>query len=185
MATAKCDICTNPDRVDIESAILAGQPITSVAKFYNLNRAKLQHHIEICSSYLLSLDEFDNLVATEICSTQPVTERTFPGSIQRQLKLKEADLLAASAQEYMITLKNIGRKINHYVDNSDDAEGLANQQRFLRKPIMDAYVMIGSEIRQTVRTLAELQKLLDNKEPETPYSGLQALAGAIARSANN
>jgi len=173
--------------VEIEGAMLAGQHLAKIAKFYNLNYAELKNHRDTCARYVLSLDEFDQMVLQELQKSNYGTSSAgeslqLPGSIQRNLKLREGDILAATAQEYMVTLKNLGRKINKFIDNADTPDGMSAQQRFLRKPVMDAYVMIGGEIRQTIKTMADIDRMLNAAEPESPVSGLNALANAIASS---
>jgi len=172
--------------MDMESALMAGQSISAVAKFYCTNYQALKAHKENCAPYLLSLDEYDALVLEELNkATNPNEAATgvkLPGSLQRQLGLREGDILAAMMQEYLITLKNIGRKINKFVNESDTAEGLSAQARFLRKPIMDAYTLMGGEIRQTAKTMAEIDKMLNAPEIESPTSGLFAVANAIKNS---
>jgi len=185
-----CIICEHEKRIDIESALLAGQTARNVAKFYNVDVAAIESHSSICSTYVLGLEEFDNIVMKEIYEfneSQGLSNAAvkLPGSIQRQIGLREGDMLAAVMQEHLVTLKNMGRQINHYINKANTREGLTDQQKFLRKPIMDAYVLVSSEMRQTAKTMADIEKMLHAPEPESPVSGLYALTNAIAISKKN
>lgn len=179
-----CCICNHKNRTDIESALLAGQAPATIAKHYEVPEGALENHRQNCSVYLMSLDEFDLQVAEELeaLNHPGATALKKPGSIQRQLGLKEADLLANMAQEYMVTLKNLGRKLNRIISILDTPEGAVMGQRVLRKPVCDMYVQMGGEIRQAVRTMAEIDKMINGPE-ENPLTGLQALATAIHTSA--
>jgi len=179
-----CPICEWDERVNIDSALLAGQPVEKVAKFYNLDVEVLEHHKNFCASYLLSLDEFDAMVAKDLVGKEKENANAGSkkrGSLQRSLALREGDLLAATSQELFTTLKNIGRKINRFVDEATTPDGLAAQQRFLKLPLCQMYVGIASEIRQTVKTMADIDKQVNAAEPDNPASGLHALADAIKR----
>lgn len=175
-----CCICNHDQRTDIESALLAGQTVEAVADFYKVNTKALENHKCNCSIYLMSLDEFDQEVASQLVNLNHPGGQTLvqPGSIQRQLKLKEADLLAATAQEYMVTLKNLGRKINKALNDFEEEPMLS--QMLLKKATCDMYVQIGGEIRQTVRTMAELSQLL-NADSDESLAGLKALVGALQK----
>jgi hypothetical protein len=167
-------ICNHPDRTNIESAILSGQKIEIVRKHYGLlsddQIQALDDHLRVCATYVLSLDDFDKEVHNHLIETNGTKT-----SIQRTLKLKEADILGATVHEYLITLKNLGRKINKWIDDPDDSQ----MPRLIRKPIADMYIQLGGEIRQNVRTMAELDKLL-NGDDDKSLTGLAALANAIA-----
>ena len=176
-----CSICEHPERVNIESALLSGQKVKQVSKFYKVELGELTQHAGNCAAYVMSLDEFDAMVAEETKDIKGGYIK--PGSLQRQLNIREGDILAGVAHEYMTTLKNLGRRINKFINMSDSDEGLARQMKFLRLPVANLYVQIGAEIRQTVKTMADIDKQLNVAEPESPLTGLQVLASAITKSA--
>jgi len=178
---------------------MAGQTPVAIAKFYKIDIQEITNHKNFCAIYLLSLDEFEEEMAKQFANNPDYapahnahnahnthtgigtvnTGIKKPGSIQRSLSLREGDLLAATSQELFMTLKNIGRKINKFIDNSDTPDGLAEQQRFLRLPMCQMYVGIAGEIRQTVKTMADIDKQLNAADTDSPASGLHALANAI------
>jgi len=195
----KCTICQHPDRAEIEAAILnmtVSTPpsnIDNIAEAFNVDPLELRQHalfhvpltdesdLEAVASYQSALDgvSFD-----ELPQLTPEPRQ----SLTRKMKLREADMLMAVANEYLVTLKTIGRRINKLASISsidvEDEEKQLKLARLLTKPIVDLYVGIGSEIRQTVRATAELDRLLNGPE-ENQNSGLQALAAAIAMSGNH
>lgn len=106
-------------------------------------------------------------------------------SLTRKMKLREADMLAAVSNEYLVTLKTMGRRINKlaavsFIDVEDEDKQI-RLARLLTKPMTDLYIGLGGEIRQTVKTMAELDRMLNGPE-DTNSSGLKALANAIANS---
>lgn len=156
-----CSICAHYKRAEIENAILNMSPenteltLESIAKDYNVQLNELKIHA---------------LMHTQIVTGAP-GEQT---SIARQLKLKEADILASVVTEYMVTLKSIGRRINALTYQE-------NFEQLLSKPVVELYLGTGGEIRSTVKTLAELNGILNGPEM-TNAGGLHALAAAIAMS---
>lgn len=154
-----CAICEHPDRYEIEQALMHLGPsitIESIAEEYNVNVVDLKRHAMVHSS--LSLLEDGEEEST---------------SIVGKIKMKEASMLEEVAIEYMITLKNVGRRINTYASKEDVAF-----EKLLTKPVADLYVGLGSEIRQTVEAIAKIDQIL-NGPKEDNTSGLAALAAAI------
>ena len=222
MGTAKkipspktCLVCQSDHRIDIENALMTGQSSATIAKFYTIDIDHITFHKEVCAAYVLTLDEFDALVARELFNSNidastgellidpatmlpiaPETEQTLqdanvqvtglkkPGaSLRRNLNIREADLLAASAQDLYLTQKNVSREINRQIDNiSRTSEGIVDQKQFLRLPICQMYTGIASEIRQTIRTMADIDKMLNATETDNPNVGMFAVANAIERS---
>lgn len=193
----KCTLCQHPDRAEIEAAILnmtvstPPSDIDSIAEAFDVDPIELRQHalfhvpltdesdLEAVASYQSALDgvSFDDIAPETGAEPRP--------SLVRKMKLREADMLMAVANEYLVTLKTIGRRINKLASTSsidvEDEEKQLKLARLLTKPIVDLYVGIGGEIRQTVKATAELDRLLNGPE-ENPNSGLQALAAAIAMS---
>jgi len=192
----KCTLCQHPDRAEIEAAILnmtvstPPSDIDSIAEAFNVDPMELRQHalfhvpltdesdLEAVASYQSALD------GANLDEIPQLTPEPRP-SLTRKMKLREADMLMAVANEYLVTLKTMGRRINKLASISsidvEDEEKQLKLARLLTKPMVDLYVGIGGEIRQTVKATAELDRLLNGPE-ENPNSGLQALAAAIAMS---
>lgn len=157
-----CKVCGHPDRMLIENALLGmsseniEETLKAVAQEYNVTVNELKVHA---------------LMHAQMGVTTATSDST---SIARQLKLKEADILSSVVNEYMVTLKTVGRRINELAAHE-------NFGRALSKPVVELYLGTGGEIRHAVRTLAELNTLLNG--PETSNAGgLHALANAILMS---
>lgn len=185
-----CTICNHPDRAEIENAILAmtadAQPsernsIETIAEQFDVSLDDLKMHA-LFHTPLVGAADLEQLgVLPESQNEQG--EKTAPrDSLTRRMKLREADLLAAVGNEYLVTLKTMGRRINKLAQVSEidveDAEKQLKLAKLLTKPMVDMYVGLGSEIRQTVKTMAELDRLLNGPE-DSATSGLVALAKAI------
>lgn len=156
-----CSVCNHPNRAEIENALLnigSGNPeytLSNIAAQYELPEQDLRVHALMHNPIGANIDsdkEKDSLV--------------------RRIKLKEADMLSSVANEYMVTLKNVGRKINKMVANEQDEAVLP---RLLTKPVADLYLGLGGEIRSTVKTLAELDTELNG----AANSGSRGLIGLV------
>lgn len=189
-----CRICNHPDRAEIESAILtmtADAPpndknsIEAIAAQYNVPLNELKMHA-LFHTPLVGDGDIEELQSAEPESgEQPDAEvaKAAPrDSLTRRMKLREADMLAAVGNEYLVTLKTMGRRINKLAQVSsidiEDEEKQLKLAKLLTKPMVDLYVGLGGEIRQTVKTMAELDRLLNGPE-DTAATGLMALAKAI------
>ena len=205
---SSCKICNHPDRAEIENAILtmtADAPpneqnsIEKIAEQYKVPLDELKMHalfhtplvgdgdieelhaeggicnIPICDSDACSIPSFDSNV-------EQIPRAAPRDSLTRKMKLREADMLAAVGQEYLVTLKTMGRRINKLAQVSsidiEDEEKQLKLAKLLTKPMVDLYVGLGGEIRQTVKTMAELDRMLNGPE-DNLNSGLGALAAAI------
>lgn len=200
---SSCKICNHPDRAEIENAILtmtADAPpneqnsIEKIAEQYKVPLDELKMHalfhtplvgdgdIEelhaeggICDGDVCSIPSFDPNV-------EQVPRAAPRDSLTRKMKLREADMLAAVGQEYLVTLKTMGRRINKLAQVSsidiEDEEKQLKLAKLLTKPMVDLYVGLGGEIRQTVKTMAELDRMLNGPQ-DNLGGGLAALAAAI------
>lgn len=196
---SSCKICNHPDRAEIENAILtmtADAPpneqnsIEKIAEQYKVPLDELKMHA-LFHTPLVGDGDIEELHAEGGCnddipsfdSNVEQTPKAAPrDSLTRKMKLREADMLAAVGQEYLVTLKTMGRRINKLAQVSsidiEDEEKQLKLAKLLTKPMVDLYVGLGGEIRQTVKTMAELDRMLNGPE-DNLSSGLGALAAAI------
>ena len=184
-----CTICNHPDRAEIENAILSmtdgsKTSIEVIAEQYDVSLADLKMHA-LFHTPLVGAADLEELRDAEALgdTEQTVAVRATPrDSLTRRMKLREADLLAAVGNEYLVTMKTMGRRINKLAQVSEidieDNDRQLKLAKLLTKPMVDLYVGLGGEIRQTVKTMAELDRLLNGPE-DSATSGLMALAKAI------
>lgn len=160
-----CKICEHPRVQEINEAVL------------NMNVRETSME-EIAEQFDVDAVELTRHAILDISATPPVE------SLARQLKLKEADTLAALQAEYMQTVTKTGEFIRGIFGNVDEASEPAEKvavAKLITKPIVELYVGTGSEVRNTARTLADLKQILQGGEGG-PLSGLAALAAAIQSS---
>lgn len=198
---SSCTICNHADRAEIENAILtmtADAPpneknsIETIAEQYKVPLDELKMHA-LFHTPLVGDGDIEELQAEDdmhicdgdVCSIPDFEQvpKTVPrDSLTRKIKLREADMLAAVGQEYLVTLKTMGRRINKLAQVSsidiEDEDKQLKLAKLLTKPMVDLYVGLGGEIRQTVKTMAELDRMLNGPE-DNLSSGLGALAAAI------
>ena len=185
-----CTICNHPDRAEIENAILSmtdgvKTSIEVIADQYDVSLADLKMHA-LFHTPLVGAADIEELRDADMTAGDTVlteAERPAPrDSLTRRMKLREADLLAAVGNEYLVTMKTMGRRINKLAQVSEidieDNDRQLKLAKLLTKPMVDLYVGLGGEIRQTVKTMAELDRLLNGPE-DSATSGLVALAKAI------
>ena len=184
-----CTMCNHPDRAEIENAILSmtdgsKTSIEVIAEQYDVSLADLKMHA-LFHTPLVGAADLEELrdAATLGDTEQTVAVGATPrDSLTRRMKLREADLLAAVGNEYLVTMKTMGRRINKLAQVSEidieDNDRQLKLAKLLTKPMVDLYVGLGGEIRQTVKTMAELDRLLNGPE-DSATSGLMALAKAI------
>lgn len=184
-----CTICNHPDRAEIENAILSmtdGSKISieAIAEQYDVSLADLKMHA-LFHTPLVGAADLEELRDAETLGDTEQTEAVKAAprdSLTRRMKLREADLLAAVGNEYLVTMKTMGRRINKLAQVSEidieDNDRQLKLAKLLTKPMVDLYVGLGGEIRQTVKTMAELDRLLNGPE-DSATSGLVALAKAI------
>lgn len=176
-----CRICNYADRAEIENAILnltADSPSNGVSSIEM-----------IAEQYSVPLDELKMhalfhtpLISCEDLEIPAGTERPQKTSLTRKMKLKEADMLASVSREYLVTLKTMGRRINKLAQTSsidiEDEDQQRKLAKLLTKPMVDLYIGLGGEIRQTVKTMAEVDRMLNGPE-DSSSAGLVALANAL------
>ena len=181
-----CTICNHPDRAEIENAILSmtdglKTSIEVIAEQYNVSLADLKMHA-LFHTPLVDAADIEELRDAGDTEQTEVVRAAPRDSLTRRMKLREADLLAAVGNEYLVTMKTMGRRINKLAQVSEidieDNDRQLKLAKLLTKPMVDLYVGLGGEIRQTVKTMAELDRLLNGPE-DSATSGLVALAKAI------
>lgn len=181
-----CTICNHPDRAEIENAILSmtdglKTSIEVIAEQYDVSLADLKMHA-LFHTPLVDAADIEELRDAGDTERTEIVRSTPRDSLTRRMKLREADLLAAVGNEYLVTMKTMGRRINKLAQVSEidieDNDRQLKLAKLLTKPMVDLYVGLGGEIRQTVKTMAELDRLLNGPE-DSATSGLVALAKAI------
>lgn len=182
-----CSICGRSDRADIENAILnisaeSGLTVDKIAEQYQVDVSALRNHALFHTPLVAPCDI---VVPESVADESQLPEGKT--SLARKMKLREADILATMNNEYMVTLKAMGRRINRLASvSSIDAEDEAKRvelAKLLTKPMVDLYIGLGGEIRQNVKAMAEVDRMLNGPQ-DNGNNGLQALAEAIRGSGN-
>lgn len=177
-----CKICNRTDRADIENAILnisAESKITieSIAEQYGVDVQELRNHALFHTPLVAPCDI---VVSESVSDESQLTEGKT--SLARKMKLREADILTTMNNEYMVTLKAMGRRINRLASVSsidcEDADKEVKLAKLLTKPMVDLYIGLGGEIRQNVKAMAEVDRMLNGPQ-DSGSNGLLALAEAI------
>lgn len=156
---SSCALCNDPRLGQIEEDINNQMPLGEVAEKYHIDEDVVRQYAVL---YMKSNDETEGLV-----------------SIARKTKLKEAYVLEDTLTEYSKTLKKMSKFIHKNLDESEDNPTLFS--KILTKSVSDMFVGLGGEIRQTVKTLSELDMQLNGPKNDNS-NGLQALADAINNS---
>lgn len=186
-----CPICDREDRAEIENALLSmassdqGLKIDQIAEEYGVDLTALKMHAMFHTPLVDESDledSVDRVVDTKDSDEDRPAEAG-RDSIVRQLKLRESDVLSETTNEYLVTLKTAGRRINRILGAKNGTPGEDDDQayklsKFLTKPMVDLYIGLGGEIRANVKTLADINKLLNGPQDSTA-TGLAALADAI------
>lgn len=165
-----CPICKHKERASIEEALLK----TSVVEGYTLEDVAKQFECDVNDLKAHAL--FHTSI---VCSTNE--------SISREIKKREADMLVEANEQYLRTLKKIGRRLDMLASTSsidvEDEEKLIKMFKMITKPVVDLYLGTGNELRQNAKTLAEINRLLNGPQ-DSASTGLVALANALKESAN-
>lgn len=197
-----CKVCGSAHKTEIESALLKIELATEkpkalqyVADSYGVSSNELKIHAVMHMSMPIDLgnrarasDEPNQADGVGPSSRNLDVDVDLPEllinpSLTHQMKLRESDMLLLSAQEYLMTLQNVGRRINR-IANHNDSE-IDNDflfAKYITKPLVDLYVGTGRELRETLRAIADVNQIV-NGPKENDGSGLTALANAIKFSA--
>lgn len=185
-----CPICDREDRAEIENAILA---MTSSDRHYDIDKIAEEFEVDVSALKMHAMfhtplvDEADLVKEVEaVTGSTEIDDEKEPvvrDSLARQMKLREVDILTDTTNEYLVTLHAAGRRINRLFGVINGKAGEDDDQairlsKYLTKPMVDLYIGLGSEIRASVKTMAEINKLINGAQDETT-TGLMALANAI------
>lgn len=175
-----CEICNHTHRAAIETAVLncssdkSSMTLQMIADEYKISLNQLKVHMIMHAT--MGLDSIEAADSTNTDSEVAISQRP---TLARACKIREADILSEVANEYLVTLKNLGRRINTSLQSDPDE---VKAEKLITKPIADMYIGMGGEIRATVKTISELNQVLNGPQNGT-QNGLTALATAIAQSA--
>lgn len=156
-----CDICNHPRRVEIENALFminmgdrneADEKLAKIAAHFGVDQRDLEEHMLFHASF------------------------SSEDSIARQIKMREADLLTATALDQLNTMKLVGKRIRKYAENDDEED--VRLARQLSKPMVDLYIGSGDGVRRATQAIADINQLL-NGPKDDGSSGLMALAKAL------
>lgn len=179
-----CSICERADRAEIENAVLhmtssgKGYTLEQIAEQYEVSVEELKTHA-MFHTPMVSADDLES----QVKYTSALDEDEPPqSSLTRRMRLRETDMLQEVANEYMITLRAMGRRINRLIAVSDNAgkdeDQMYRMAKLLTKPSVELYLGLGGEIRQTVKTISDIERAINGPQNDTT-GGLRALADAI------
>lgn len=198
-----CDVCNHPDRAEIELAVLSISPskpeltLEVIADAYDISVDKLRVHALMHTP--LALDFSQESADVLVRNFQQKAGLTSPDGaashlntdgasavpniksrdrIADRVNMREGDLLLAAANEYLTTMTILGRRIKHYAAARGPEEELA-LPNFCSKAVVDLYIGCGSEMRQAIKGLKELNDSL-NGSHDSSMEGLKALAAALS-----
>ena len=156
-----CPICKHEHRIEIEAALFKVSPenaeltVPRIASEFNVPEDALKSHALFHTSFNL----------------EPNGD-----SIVRQIKMREADVLLATAMEQMNTMQAVGKRIRGRLETSDDED--VKFEKLLTKSVVELYTGTSAEVRHSIKALADINQLL-NGPKDDGTSGLVALAAAI------
>lgn len=189
-----CNICNHPDRAEIEMAVLSISPsnpkltLEAIADAFGVSCDELRVHSLMHSPLALDFSE-DSAECVVRCfqekagstSGQSVDASAVPynaESIVEKVGMREGDVLQATVNEYLTTLKTLGRRIKYYASDRSDEYAFSN---FCSKAVVDLYLGCGAEIRQSIKEISALNSAL-NGDQNSGSEGLKALAQALTLS---
>lgn len=157
----ECAVCNSEHREEIEQRMFqtpgATGELEKISEEYNVSVEDLQRHALFHAPQ--GSEGSDSLV--------------------RQIKMRETDMLAEAAADYMSTLQVVGKRIRQRA-GSDNPEDVTFE-RALTKPVVELYTGCGSELRGNVKAIADINQQL-NGPKDDGSAGLLALAEALRSS---
>lgn len=164
-----CKVCDSMRRAEIETALLNMDPnsdihnLSAIAKEFNVPENDLKVHVLMHTPLGIKENDFENKQE----------------SIAYNAKVREVYILEQVANEYLVTLKNLGNRLNCMMAASSIED--LGFEKFVTKPVVDMYIGTGAEIRQTVKAMADVDRLV-NGPKDGGASGLASLVDAIRNS---
>lgn len=183
-----CSICKSADRADIENALLNmttenGITLDTISDQFGVKMDELKKHALLHSPLSIGkLPEYESSL-NDVDFSEQESDIVIPvgDSIAKGMKKREADVLATMVNEYLVTMKIVGRRIHCMaVSEGEDASDV-KLTKLLTKSITDLYLGLGSEIRNTVKTLADIDRML-NGDPDNNNGGMALLVNALKES---
>lgn len=156
-----CAICKHAHRVEIEAALFKVSPDNA-----ELTMPRIASEFEVPEDALKTHALFHTSFNME-----PNGD-----SIVRQIKMREADMLLATAMEQMSTMQAVGKRIRGRLETPDDED--IKFEKLLTKPVVELYTGTSAEVRRTIQSIADINQLL-NGPKDDGTCGLAALAAAI------
>lgn len=162
-----CPVCNHVHRMDIENALFkinlgdrktADEDLRKISEHFEVDQKALEEHMLFHSSF------------------------SSEDSIARQIKMREADMLACAAIDQLNTMKSLGQRIRDYAVKDDDEDPYLFRR--LSKPLVDLYIGAGDGVRRATQAIADINHLLNGPKDEDA-SGLVALAKALDMSRQN
>lgn len=197
MGKPMCEICSHPDRAEIEKLILSISPtnpsmsLETIADAYGVSAEKLRIHALMHSPLALDfskesedvlIGQFRDKAGLGATSTLPsdssATNSATRDRLTDKVNMREGDMLLAAANEYLTTMVSIGRRIKRYSSEGTE-NGDAKLLQFLSTPTVNLYIGAGTEMRKMVAEIRGLNESI-NGSKDSAAAGLQALANALA-----
>jgi hypothetical protein len=165
-----CPVCKHAMRDEIEAVLYRMTPengekvLDMLSNSFDIDLEDLQRH----AMFHASMD---------------LTTQKEETSIVRQIKMREADILAQCAKDYADTLSLVGTRIRTKARNESDKDGMDDTrfERSMTKGLVELYLGCGDNVRKTIKDITEIHQTL-NGPKDDGLSGLAALAAAIAGS---
>ena len=156
-----CVICKHARRAEIETALFKVSPDNA-----ELTMPRIASEFEVPEDALKTHALFHTSFNMEPSGD----------SIVRQIKMREADMLLATAMEQMATMQAVGKRIRGRLETPDDED--VKFEKLLTKPVVELYTGTSAEVRRTIQSIADINQLL-NGPKDDGANGLAALAAAI------
>lgn len=193
-----CPVCSHAERAEIEQALLSISPsrpeltLEVIADAYDIPVDKLRVHALMHTPLALDFSqESADALVQNFRDKAGVTDEQGDASHQAsavpniktrsritdKVNMREGDILLATAYEYLSTMTILGRRIKNYAQSRNAGDELL-LPNFCSKAVVDLYIGCGSEIRQAIKGINDLNTSL-NGSHDSSLAGLQALAVAL------
>lgn len=151
-----CPVCSHAERAEIEKELLCNPTsgLSGISKKFLVDIKSLQVHA---------------LMHTPL-DTFPTTEGQ--RSIVQVLNTKEVEYLKNVADNYVMTLRTLGAKINKIIQDDDDYN-----MRLISRGVVELYLGCGSQVREIIKDIVAM-----DGESNGSANGLSQLINAIRES---